>query len=482
MLSYPRCRLETWLGLLAACLLLSCASLLGGSTHRIEDWESACFEHGNRIDCIDLDRKYEAAEKAESVTPTELAQLRLKRCRVVRKQCELDGTYYQCTPDLIDRCSLTQAQAAIDAEQLIFKGCQAHLSSACIGYLTEFRDQHPTQDATLLLRVNTVEELTCQTQGRWDCDIAIRRAIHAGDVIKADTLTRQLRCTAAVKICEAEVGAHLQGLLRSVVRKNQIPDGDKLVVQQLAAANLQRGCERGEAGGCVLLLRDLEDLPRPPRLAAATAGLLRLCESGDKVICLEAAYLLATEEAVRDTARAETLIRSVCPNDRCLIESALRMYGGGAQESGVRLLQPGCEAGDLRQCQFLCSTLAHLKNPQPTEALQHCHSTCDKGVGEACWELSHLYAGGQQVHKDVKRARILLQQACSKGSELACWELKPPQYERASASEGLSALGKFLGSMAKIVGGVVVSPLALPMCALGVKDNPFCPVNWIKWK
>lgn len=475
-------RFMSGLGLSAACLLVSCASLFGRPTHRIEDWESACFEHNSRPDCIDLDRKYEAAEKAESVTSAELAQLRQKRCRVRRKHCELDGSFIRCTSDLVERCAITEAQAAIEAEQLMYGACQTRNFSACVGYLTQFRDLHPSDDPERRARVDTVEDVACEVRDQSDCDWAIRRAVRSRDLKKAETLARHLRCSpeAKVKVCEAEVGAHLQSLLRFTLSIHKLSDADKLVVQQLAAANLTRGCELGEPGGCILLLRDLDALPLPPRLTTAAAGLLKICEGGDKAICLEAAYLLATEETVRDTDRAETLVRDVCPTPYCLLSSALRMYGGGAQESGVRLLREGCDTGDAQHCKFLCSTMARLKNPQPAEAVQRCQTACESGIGESCWELSRLYASGQQVRKDVKRARVLLQQACDKGSEIACFELKPQQHHHASVSDGLSALGKILGSMAKVAGGLTIAPFLLPTCALAVKNNPMCPVNWIK--
>jgi TPR repeat protein len=190
----------------------------------------------------------------------------------------------------------------------------------------------------------------------------------------------------------------------------------------------QRACEKDVFTSCLRLGSLLaQGVGAPKNEAEALKALLRACEAQLAEGCSEAASVLARTPA--DVARAQELDQKACTLGRqasCIEWSrrVIEALGDKVSEASpeqlkdyeraLTLLRGGCDAGEQRGCELLCSKTKGSDQ-------QACGAACDKGSASACHALAQTHLKSDK--RDLKSAQPLEVKACEGGEAAACLTL-----------------------------------------------------------
>jgi TPR repeat protein len=175
---------------------------------------------------------------------------------------------------------------------------------------------------------------------------------------------------------------------------------------------LERACTLGGFRYCPLLAQDLLEgsSDRPPDRPRARRLLALSCEGGWGTSCLSLGEMELSEE------REAGAPRSLLP--------AAELY-----EKGLRLLEHGCDQGQLAACAALGAALLPTRSgvPNAERALDLLRRACDGGEASGCLALPAAYSQqpGEEPDRDlidkaVERARLLLHKACDSEDPMSC--------------------------------------------------------------
>ena len=102
------------------------------------------------------------------------------------------------------------------------------------------------------------------------------------------------------------------------------------------------------------------------------------------------------------------------------------LLGANAAFGGIIEWQMACKAGNVQACTAAAGYFHGMARTEDhyKKAAQMYKIAYDKDVGEACSGLGILYAEGQGVKMDIKKARELFKKACDNGEKLGCYNYK----------------------------------------------------------
>jgi TPR repeat protein len=155
----------------------------------------------------------------------------------------------------------------------------------------------------------------------------------------------------------------------------------------------------------------------------------RACDGGDAQGCFEAAkgYLCGTG-VPKDLRKAADRSARSCDKDTrgCatagLIVLAIPDATPAEADRGARMLQRGCDSGDIAACNNLA--IAKLQGsgiPQDMPgALALFEKLCDKGNVPSCGNAAMIHIAGVGVPRNVDRGTTMGKTACEKGDATAC--------------------------------------------------------------
>jgi TPR repeat protein len=169
-------------------------------------------------------------------------------------------------------------------------------------------------------------------------------------------------------------------------------------LQRQSAAQLKRGCDRGDGDACRNLAlgyaRGNRDVAK--NLETATRLNERACNAGVAPSC----YDLAQQREAR-------------PDEQADLEAAAAFYG------------KACDADQALGCNELAARYEHGTGvaKSPAMAARLYKQACDRGRGEACRNLAVQYDRGNAVGFDAARAAHFYQRACDREDAFACMTL-----------------------------------------------------------
>jgi hypothetical protein len=299
---------------------------------------------------------------------------------------------------------------------LLEQACALGLVNACREAAESLRPENPSRAAELEEGANNIERET-QAHEEQACANGDSEACISAS-ISGRTRTEGKEAGAAFlrQACEMGNGRGCEYLANRLAQPGR---GEKPANPHEVSSLYEKACDLGDAAGCRHLAKMSAGVAQAD--AARTRALYqRACEAGDHEACADLGDMVARGEGgERDKAGALELYRQACGTNPPICVRAARRYltGEGVPEDAAIASELGglaCEGhGDVQGCAFLAELSAR---PGPKQDLRKAVAlytrACDHGWTSSCEPLGDLYAKGQGVAADAKRAAALYERVC----------------------------------------------------------------------
>jgi hypothetical protein len=262
-------------------------------------------------------------------------------------------------------------------------------------------------------------------------------------------------------------------LARRSDRKEHKRLGQKLVLMCRAAKGREASCfnQAGEA------LENFGSVQQRKYLfqQACLGGELRGCEHWAEELKWD------FHPNYRPVAQA---MRTSCKGEeKCLLHAGMLLTQAGDTKDSALLINPLCKQGSVDACEAVALGLVNSSSAKDRHrGATLLQDLCTKGKGVSCFSLARLYALGKGgLKQSTGFAEEAAQKACNLGVSEACPSPDGLSDRSFPSSRGYSSWGSTaeqLGSAGKAIGGLVISPVLLPFCILGIKRNVLCPLSW----
>jgi TPR repeat protein len=179
---------------------------------------------------------------------------------------------------------------------------------------------------------------------------------------------------------------------------------------------VSRLCDAGHAEAC-----HVRHLQQQSERGKSAGALNRACDLGFGQSCASLADRTRDKtKAAELRARAAALLERNCQRDDLYACTALghaaRFPPDGEQADPARArwhYDKGCKLGDEEACYAMAQLIG---GEQPKLELTLLQRACELGEPRGCAAIGDLYAGGERVARDMKRAAEAWQMACDSGA------------------------------------------------------------------
>ena len=309
--------------------------------------------------------------------------------------------------------------------KLYTKGCNGNIGEACRELGLAFSDQHsklkPPVDQ---VKATALFKQGCDADHGDSCNfLGFRNEKGYGSPVNLQSAVDLYK-----KACQLNHGlacknwgiAHLNGLT-----------GEKNIQQARLA--FQRGCTTAQHADSCWKAGNAYEVHEPKNIAEAVAFYVKGCDLRHGSSCNTAAIMLEEGQGIaQDVPRATQYYEKSCDlgnKDGCHNFGIQLHEGLGIvkdQKKSMVHFERGCELNHPGSCNRVANAYFvgnHGYKNDSQKAIQFLLQSCDLEAGWGCYNLGKIYEEGNQVAKNLPKAKDFYKKSCEGGIKPACEKL-----------------------------------------------------------